>query len=815
MPRNYTDLSPHDFEILVRDLLQAEFGVLMETFPQGRDGGVDIRLHRNGEESIVIQCKHSPGKTFSQIKGQLQSEAGKVSGRFSVRYILATSASITRANKAEIVGIFSGTMLSEVDILGVDDIENLLKRHPEVETRNFKLWITSSAVLEFLMNSELHRRSASLVEKIVGRRRLYVHSEAFPAALTVLGRHHVCVISGEPGIGKTTLAETLLVKLMADHDWQPHVASEDISDIERLWNPSKRQVFLYDDFLGQNSLLDNLNKNEDSRLAQVIDRVRKSDNKLLIMTTREYILRQAQQVYEPLHRVPSLDEGKIILNLAHYTREQKARIFYNHVYFADLSSGSRYSILREKRYRNIVDHPNFNPRLIELVTSNFESSGVTPDGFYDYIVRALDDPSDLWEKIFQTQLSEAERSLLLVLATVREKLEFGDLLRALNFYEDSSRIPRTSRHQLRLMLKKLHGTFLRIDSDVRLDDQGNGLHPENPSTVIGFANPSFVDYISKYLASHPDEISLMVQGCLYFEQVETLVAWEAGSESLGFAFEDIMDKFFGGRAEGKWRRHRMEPPRLASGQQKLLMEAMIRLVKSESCYWVRGATGHRRRSVSTRDRHLAMLRLNGKHERRLLPHDQLDRMAREALVRVTSGPSRYVADEVKLIERLVGYSDIAETVVTLRDSAAVRLMESLESPLAFRNVLSLLTELDAESSPGSEASEAELRDRFWDFAEQWDYEEALRVHDVSACEEAISELTESLQEFALDGLLGTPKLKERLVLLEEELAEDSEIEEDGDYQTFSVGSLGDRKSASVIRSDQPGDPIDDLFNTLA
>ncbi|NDZ65294.1 restriction endonuclease [Streptomyces cyaneofuscatus] len=816
MPRNYTDLSPHDFEILARDLLQAEFGVLMESFPKGPDGGVDIRLHRNEEESVIVQCKHSPGKTFSQIKGQLESEARKIAGRFSARYILVTSASITRANKAEIATMFSGVMLNEEDILGVDDIENLLRRHPEVETRNFKLWITSSAILDFLVNSELHRRSIRLVEKIVSRRRLYVHSEAFPAALQILEQHHVCVISGEPGIGKTTLAETLLVKLMADHDWQPHIASEDISDIERVWNPGKRQVFLYDDFLGQNSLLDNLNKNEDSRLAQVVERVRNSDNKLLIMTTREYILRQAQQVYEPLHRIPSLGEGKIILNLAYYTREQKARIFYNHVYFAELSSGSHYSILAEKRYRNIVDHPNFNPRLIELVTSNFKRSGVTSVGFYDYVISALDDPSDLWEKIFQSQLSEPERSLLLVLATVRGQLEFGDLLRALNFYQDSSQVSRTSRHQLRLILKKLHGTFLNISSDVRLDDQHNGLHPNNPSTVIGFANPSFVDYISKYLASHPDEIFQMARGCRYFEQVETLVTWETGPESPRWPFEDIISIFFGGGSKGQRRRHRVEPPRLAPGQQNVLMEAMIRLAKSESCYWAKGAgEGLRRGFISIRNRHLAMLRLNSKYGESLLPQHQLAHVAREALERVLSGSPKDVTDEVVLIERLVGYSAISEIVVSLRDAAAMRLMESLGSPVEFRNTLSLLTELDIQASLKSEQAEVELRDRFWDFAEEWDREEALRVNDVPACEEAISDLGETLREFALDGLLGTPKLEERLVLLQEELAEDSEVEEDRDYHSPSFDSLGDKRSTSVVQSGQPGDPIDDLFSTLS
>ncbi|MYU01950.1 MULTISPECIES: hypothetical protein [unclassified Streptomyces] len=441
---------------------------------------------------------------------------------------------------------------------------------------------------------------------------------------------------------------------------------------------------------------------------------------------------------------------------------------------------------------------------------------MAPGGFYDYAISALDDPSDLWEKIFQNQLSEPERSLLLVLATVRDQLELGDLLRALNFYQDSSQVSRTSRHQLRLILKKLHGTFLHISSDVRLDDQNNGLHPNNPSTVIGFANPSFVDYISKYLASHPDEIFQMARGCRYFEQAETLVTWETGLESPWRTFEDILSIFFRGSPKGQRRRHRVESPRLAPGQQNVLMEAMIRLAKSESCYWVKGAgEGLRRRFISIRNRHLAMLRLDSKYEKSLLPQHQLFHVAREALERALSGSPKDVADEVVLIERLAGYSAVSEIVVSLRDTAAVRLMESLESPIEFRDMLSLLTEFDIQPSPESEEAEVELRNRFWDFAEEWDREEALRVNNVPACEDAISELGETLREFSLDGLLGTPKLEERLVLLQEELAEDSEVEEYRDYHSLPFGSSGDKRSTSVVQSDQPDDPIDDLFSTLS
>jgi len=38
-------LSPLDFELLVRDSLQEEFGIVLEGFGPGRDSGTDFRFH--------------------------------------------------------------------------------------------------------------------------------------------------------------------------------------------------------------------------------------------------------------------------------------------------------------------------------------------------------------------------------------------------------------------------------------------------------------------------------------------------------------------------------------------------------------------------------------------------------------------------------------------------------------------------------------------------------------------------------------------------------------------------------------------------
>jgi hypothetical protein len=57
MSYNFSNLSPADFEDLVRDLVGQELGIRFESFGAGSDGGVDGR-HATGEKSTVLQAKH-------------------------------------------------------------------------------------------------------------------------------------------------------------------------------------------------------------------------------------------------------------------------------------------------------------------------------------------------------------------------------------------------------------------------------------------------------------------------------------------------------------------------------------------------------------------------------------------------------------------------------------------------------------------------------------------------------------------------------------------------------------------------------------
>ena len=146
---DFKTLSPIDFEILVRDLLQEEMKVRLESFKSGRDGGIDLRYCPNVNNTLIIQCKHYAESSFKTLLRELKKdEIEKVIKLKPKRYILATSLGLTPNQKDELVKIHTPYIHSSADIFGKEDLNGLLIKYPKIERNTFKLWFSSVPVLE-------------------------------------------------------------------------------------------------------------------------------------------------------------------------------------------------------------------------------------------------------------------------------------------------------------------------------------------------------------------------------------------------------------------------------------------------------------------------------------------------------------------------------------------------------------------------------------------------------------------------------------------------------------------------------------------
>jgi hypothetical protein len=468
---DFRTLSPIDFEELVRDLLQAELHLRMESFGPGPDLGIDFRFSE-ADGKAIVQAKHFLDSGAEALIRVARQENQKVLKLAPARYLLATSVSLTHSLKARLQKAMPDAPLSEDDIFGRADLNNLLGLHPEIERKHFKLWLASTPVLERILHSGVYNRTQTEMDIIRGMVPKFVHNNSIPAAEAILAKSGALIIAGEPGVGKTTLAR-MLVWLHVEQDWRISVIDEIKEAFEIATDGEKRLVF-FDDFLGQVRLSTDLVRGVDQRFPPFLHKVRTQKNLRFILTIRDYILRQAQ-AYSGRLASTEVNASEFTLDVGFYTRAVRAKLLYNHLYFSEITEIERDSLLEDNFFLNIIDHRNFNPRLIDLLTSaDYLSIANVP--IRAAVEAVLENPQELWEKPYRTQISDEGRALMVALffnephtgIPVLERT-FARMVDAMGFA-----IARADRPvKFRSALKELEGSVLAIQGrQVRFSNPG-------------------------------------------------------------------------------------------------------------------------------------------------------------------------------------------------------------------------------------------------------------------------------------------------------------------------------------------------------
>ena len=541
---NFESLSPLDFENLCRDLLQKEYRIHLESFATGRDDGIDFRYSQDTNYSLIVQCKHYASGFNKLLSNLKREELSKISQLSPQRYILATSTSLTPNQKQQILDLLKPYCLSTSDIFSKEDLNNLLGKHPQIERQHIKLWLQSATVLAEILNGRITNLTRIKLSEIVEKSKIFVKGRAFQRAYQVLEHENYCIISGIPGIGKSTLAQMLLMDLMRQ-GFDVYSISNSILDASSLLVPGKKIAFYYDDFLGETRL--QLAKNEASDLLAFIAEVTRNPDVRLILTTREYILEEAK-IYSEKLQYSKFDLARCTVNLSDYTDLDKGQILYNHLYFSDLPESHKRKVLENNFYEDIVAHPNFNPRIIEYVTKYAQrvSGGTLAKDYPKVFLDSLNNPKDLWNHAFSS-LADDKKIVLIALASLPSPIDARQLREACNSLIltkafAQSHIKYLSAEAFGSALSYLNGTFVNVEvvplAELFTDQTLLFHHRPKNLTIVQFQNPSIRDFLENYYNNNEELLLAVIESACYFEQCENL--WTKNKQTRNILVEHRM-----------------------------------------------------------------------------------------------------------------------------------------------------------------------------------------------------------------------------------------------------------------------------------
>lgn len=494
---DFKTLNDKEFEALSVDLLGMQLGVHIERFKAGRDAGVDGRFFSPGDGEVIIQCKHwanSPNREL--IRRLLSEERGKVDKLDPHRYILVVSNSLSRSEKKKLSQIFH-PYLRENDVFGAEDLNDLLDLYPEVQKRHYKLWLTSVFVIDHIVNHAIHGRSRYSLSEIIQSSARYAVTSNHQAALELLERHNVVIITGEPGVGKTTLANHLSLHYVTQ-GYDYFKIGEDVTEGESVFNEANQQLFYFDDFLGRN-YLEALKGHEGAQITQFIKRVAGSKNKKFVLTSRSTILNQGKMLIDIYHH-KNVQKNEYELKISSLSDMDKAQILYNHIWHSGLITGFVEVIYENKRYKNIINHRHFNPRIIDFITDVNRLDDVPAESYWDYICASLDNPSAIWENPFVAQQDDFGRALIILTVFSGRAISEKALAEAYVIYIAMPENHAFSgRSEFQSNIRQLTGSFF------------NRLVSPGSEARIDIFNPSIGDFV---LQRYSDELGLL--SCVMF-----------------------------------------------------------------------------------------------------------------------------------------------------------------------------------------------------------------------------------------------------------------------------------------------------------
>lgn len=540
---NYANLSDVEFEYLCKDVMSRKLSKKLERFGPGRDGGIDLSDTSHPRE-IIVQVKHYVRTDFSGLIRSLEKEVPKVKEQAPKHYYVCCSKELSPQNKTQIYELFSSFMDSTEDVITTLELDEFLEapENSDILRKHYKLWLDSTNILTDVLANDIFVDSEALMSGIEDEVKLFVKTQAFDEAIAYLEKRNVLIIVGNPGVGKTVTSK-MLVLYYAAQGYRVRYTSDgsDLKALKRSLSQStkSKEVILLDDCFGQAYF--NMKETQENELLALIKYVNINPNKLLIMNSRISIYHEAKDRTPDL--VKSFDRREYrayILDMECMSIEEKAKIFYNHLYFYGVPDKYFQSIRADKNYRKIVKHSNYNPRIIEFICTPRQFKAIEPAKFASFVMSCLDKPERIWRNEYERRLAEVDRLFLTTIYSLSDTPVPFDMVKQCFEYRISQNpLLDPSVNHFDQTLNRLTNSMVKI-----VDSKGG--------KMLSAANPSVNDFLRAHLSINVPEERSLIADSNSVRQLKRLLdvgAYEtrisnlfADYSILSFVFEDELQK---------------------------------------------------------------------------------------------------------------------------------------------------------------------------------------------------------------------------------------------------------------------------------
>lgn len=525
---NYNNLNDVEFEYLCLDVMSKKLKIQLRRFAPGRDGGVD--LSDSVGQNIIVQVKHYINSPINQLISSLRKEIPKVEENSPKQYYVCCSKQLTPQNIKVIYALFSDYMESEANIITLIEIDNFLI-HPDnvdILKKHYKLWISSTSILEDIFTKDICIDCEFLFSNIEKDEKFFVQTSAYNRALECLLKNRALFITGDPGVGKTVTSK-MLILYFASQGYRIRYTTDgaDLAALKRSLSqfPESKEIILLDDCLGQAYF--NMKETQGNELLSIIRHVNIYKNKLLILNSRVTIYQEVKVRTPELVRSFDNKEYQVyLLNMDAISELEKARILYNHLFFNNIDKQHFDAIKKGKNYLKIINHKNYNPRIIEFISNHNRYDDILPENYFSFIMENLNNPNQIWADEYERRLSVVDRMLLTTLYSLTNTtVELSFVKQCFNYRLRNSQDIDLSVNQFSMSLSHLQKSFIKI-----VDVNGN--------QMLSMVNPSVNDFLNCYLSENLPEKESIINSCISINQYKRFLGNEEFEIRISSAFWD-------------------------------------------------------------------------------------------------------------------------------------------------------------------------------------------------------------------------------------------------------------------------------------